>query len=85
MRKITSLEELREIASNPEGCDCYVKIGPAHFSKHITYEENVGWMVLNLADSTGILSKTDEEFDRDTSIPSAIRTQRLYYEPCLSL
>lgn len=51
-RQIKSLQELKDLASNVDGCDCYIKLnGGFTSSKHITYNENK-WYILHLIDDT---------------------------------
>lgn len=76
---IKDLDELRQLASQQDGCDCYIKLNfGLRSSKHIDFR-NGKWYILNLIDdSEQVLS--DEELTTKSSIMEAINKKALILE-----
>lgn len=76
--KIESIEQLRELASQPDGCDCHIRLGICSSSKHIVYEDGYGWDVYHLIDDTESLCKDDKSLEAETNIVEAINKGSLF-------
>lgn len=73
---IKDLDELRELSSRQDGCDCYIKLRfGLRSSKHINYE-NGKWYILNLIDDSEDCF-TDEEMTTKTNIQEALDKRAL--------
>lgn len=78
-RTIKDLDELKQLASREEGCDCCIKLRfGLKSSKHITYNEGGlnPWSVLNLSDDSE-QELTDEELTSRSNITEALSKKAL--------
>ena len=75
---IKTLEELKKLASRPEGCDCFIVLGGgiAKSSKHIVYDDE-GWFIYNEIDDTETKAKTWEELKPISNVPEALSKRAL--------
>jgi len=82
MKQITSLRELKQLASketsNEEGEDFFISFGVARSSKHIYYDGNL-WYIYNAIDDSE-QTLTTRELKRDTNIIEAIEKGSLYLD-----
>lgn len=76
---INSLDRLKELASEEDGVECYIRLGVARSSKNIWYHERDDlWSVHNEIDDTFQGKITTKELGEETNIIHAIEKQSLF-------
>ena len=81
-KKIKSWEQLKDLAGSDNGCDCFIKIsGGLKSSKHITYDGQDEFFVLNLIDESKQVLTEKQMKDKDvTNIGFALNVGALYLD-----
>jgi hypothetical protein len=78
--QIETLQELRNLAGQPEGVDVFLCLtGGLRSSKQVWYEKS-HWDVFNLIDDSDQENMTDQQLESETNIPEAIRKGALFAE-----